>query len=88
MSLSELAQVSFVLVGIVNDDNAFDIFESLRKKIESYVFMIDGRELNLTVSIGVTTKIDKNIELMLEKAYELLYKAKDLGKNKVVFNVD
>jgi PleD family two-component response regulator len=75
-------------VGIVNDDNAFDIFESLRKKIESYVFMIDGRELNLTVSIGVTTKIDKNIELMLEKAYELLYKAKDLGKNKVVFNVD
>jgi len=78
----------FCIMGIVNDDNAFDIFESLRKKIESYVFMIDGRELNLTVSIGVTTKIDKNIELMLEKAYELLYKAKDLGKNKVVFNVD
>ncbi len=78
----------FCVMGIVNDDSAFNIFESLRKQIESYVFTIDGRELNLTVSIGVTTKIEDNVELMLEQAYELLHKAKDLGKNKVILNVD
>ena len=78
----------FCVMGIVNDDSAFNIFESLRKQIEFYVFIIDGRELNLTVSIGVTTKIEDNVELMLEQAYGLLHKAKDLGKNKVVFNSD
>ncbi|MEO1784641.1 diguanylate cyclase [Thermodesulfobium sp. 4217-1] len=78
----------FCVMGIVNNDSAFNIFESLRRQIESYVFAIDGRELNLTVSIGVTTKIENNVELMLEQAYELLHKAKDLDKNKVILNVD
>lgn len=78
----------FCIMGIVNDDSAFNIFELLRKKLESYVFIIDGREVNLTVSIGVTTKIENNVEVMLEKAYGFLYKAKDFGKNKVISNDD
>ena len=57
--------------------------ERLRKKIETNVFKFNNREINLTVSIGVTSRIDfeKSSE-MFEDADKALYKAKDEGRNK------
>lgn len=62
-----------------------NVSEKIRKNIESY--SVDG--LNFTISIGAAygelhKDIEKDMEDLLKKADEAMYKAKRLGKNRVV----
>ncbi len=79
----------FVLI-LPDTDNssASQVIDRLRKKVESIpVTLPGGVKKTLTASFGVATFPENGISSddLLIKADERLYKAKSLGKNKVVF---
>lgn len=61
-----------------------DLFENVRRKIEGLSIETHGYKIETTISIGVTTVLEDRFEGMLKKADELLYQAKESGRNKVV----
>lgn len=65
---------------------AMTIMERLRKKIEIHEFIYNGIQINVTVSIGIGSNLDRFDEAhqMIECADKALYKAKQTGRNKVV----
>ena len=79
-------EFGFLLIGISEND-ALAAFESLRIKIEQDVIVLaDKTLLSITVSIGVITKLEENLECALNKADKLLYEAKKNGRNQVILN--
>lgn len=67
----------------VDKENILIHAEKLRQKIESHKFQSIG---NKTVSIGVTlSRSDDSIDSLVKRADEALYKAKNSGRNKIVF---
>lgn len=65
---------------------AIEIAERIRKAVEIYDFIISkSNKVSITVSIGIATfpETVENVNEMLGKADRCLYKAKQLGRNKV-----
>ncbi|SHN51477.1 histidine kinase N-terminal 7TM domain-containing diguanylate cyclase [Desulfovibrio litoralis] len=62
--------------------------ETVRKKIETYIFEFEGVHTKVTASFGVSelNKFmgEEALELMIKQADENLYKAKEQGRNRVV----
>lgn len=76
----------FLLPNVSNDE-ASVAFENLRSKIEQDIIVFqDQTPFRVTVSIGVCTTLEKNLEEALSKADKLLYKAKKSGRNQVALN--
>ncbi len=63
-------------------DDLFARYDVLRRTIEATSIDVDGDSVVVTVSIGVT-KEKAPIPLMIKKADELLYAAKESGRNRV-----
>ncbi|TDT71435.1 diguanylate cyclase (GGDEF)-like protein [Hypnocyclicus thermotrophus] len=62
-----------------------DKLEKIRQKIMSTYITADEEILKITLSIGVAfLEKDDNIERLIKKSDEALYKAKEEGKNKIV----
>ena len=59
--------------------------ERLRKSIEEYPFYYDGKNLKITISIGVSEVTEEAVDAqkLFENADKALYKAKENGRNKV-----
>jgi diguanylate cyclase len=61
------------------------VAQKVRKSIEKEIFIIDGQEVNVTVSIGITV-LDSRID-SYEEGYKYadraLYRAKTEGRNKI-----
>lgn len=60
--------------------------ERIRKMIESHAFVFEGKQIPVTISIGLATYLDenfKNPEALIKEADEYLYKAKQSGRNRV-----
>ncbi|HIF9189790.1 TPA: sensor domain-containing diguanylate cyclase [Photobacterium damselae] len=67
-------------------EEAVIVAEKLRHNVDLYCF---EEVKNLTISIGVTPfDSSRSIQQMLENADQNLYKAKSLGRNKVVSSLD
>ncbi|MEC4749668.1 diguanylate cyclase [Methylomicrobium sp. Wu6] len=67
---------------------AVKVAERLRKMIaDIFIPLEDGQPLRFTVSIGVTAlnELCAHIDAMLQKADQSLYKAKEEGRNRVVY---
>ena len=65
------------------------IAEKIRKRIEEHAFKIDKKEVNVTTSIGIGCFEQNNMEDyqdLLNITDQLLYKAKDSGRNQVQYN--
>ena len=70
---------------IKHDYEATIMAEKFRKIIESTEINHGDDILHVTVSVGVTVvNIDDNLESIVERADQLMYQAKQSGKNKVV----
>jgi diguanylate cyclase (GGDEF)-like protein len=59
--------------------------EQLREMIEDNPMVIDGKQINVTISIGIATLKDEteDVTLLLKRADQAMYKAKNSGRNKV-----
>jgi diguanylate cyclase (GGDEF)-like protein len=71
----------------INRYSAFDILERIRTEVQNYTFHVDkNRELNFTISMGVVLyNEDESLEENINEADMMLYKAKNTGRNQVVF---
>ncbi len=69
---------------------AVDVAERLRRVLEcAYVVAPAGEKINMPASIGVTDfQSGETIDEMISRADELLYVAKENGRNRVVFSYD
>ena len=76
-----------IAILLINTDkeSARKIAESIRKKIEDEPFVLRREKQNLTVSIGISTypKDSATEEELIKTADARLYKAKNLGRNRV-----
>jgi len=74
---------------LMNKEDTRDIapiFDKVRREIESSPFMYGNREIQLTISIGVSWKKTSSLENLVVAADACLYKAKEAGRNQV--NID
>ncbi|MFA9453428.1 MAG: diguanylate cyclase [Candidatus Aminicenantaceae bacterium] len=67
----------FAILAINMDRKQTDkVFNRIRTLIKSQKMEVDGKKIELKVSIGVTTRIFDTLEETIKRADELLYKAK------------
>lgn len=73
-----------VLLTGTTADQAMYFAERLRKKIEQTPVVLDGNQLNYTISLGITEcrTDDANHLQWLMRADKALYQSKELGRNK------
>ena len=73
-----------------NQKFVVDKLESIRKQVEQLEIMSeDGELIKCTISEGVA-KVDgttRNLDELLQRADEMLYKAKGSGRNKTIFRI-
>lgn len=87
--LARLGGVEFcVLATNMKKEKTFSFFDTLRKRIKENEFKVGSKvlpiKIALTVSIGVTTRLGSSLETTINQADQLLYQAKQSGRNKVV----
>jgi diguanylate cyclase (GGDEF)-like protein len=58
--------------------------DALRADLEGTTFHCDDQDINVTISIGLASGQPSSISELLTQADELLYRAKDSGRNRVV----
>jgi len=79
-----------ILLPETDIEGAEEVAERVRENVEAAVILTeDGTETRITVSIGVSCVIpnaDSTIKDFIEKADQAVYKAKETGRNKVVFH--
>lgn len=74
----------FVILAINMDrKHTHKVFNRIRKEIQGNKLEIDGKKIEITVSIGVTTRIFDTLEETIKRADQLLYEAKK-DRNQVV----
>lgn len=78
-----------VLADNVKPQDATVLFKELCRQVESRPFPLpEGGELKITVSMGVCTEVGEGLDYMLKKADELLYRAKNGGRNRAVLDIE
>ncbi len=68
-----------------NIQTAADVAERIRQTIQNHSFVFEGKEIPITISIGVSLKTDQDqswVEVY-ERADKALYQSKNSGRNKV-----
>lgn len=73
-----------VIAANLEPDTAVKLFDDFRASLEKEVFEIEGEDISFTISIGVCTEVLDSVDAMISAADQLLYKAKEGGRNKVV----
>jgi len=76
-----------VILTNVDRQRALLVFGKIRKMIEKSEIQADGKIIKLTISCGVCTSIQNSLEGMIKKADEMLYEAKESGRNRVVIDI-
>ncbi|MEW5800958.1 MAG: diguanylate cyclase [bacterium] len=83
--ISRYGGEEFCILAInLKKENAFEVFDRLRLSIERSKLKLKDKEISISVSIGVTTRILGSLEKNIKYADELLYKAKQQGRNCIV----
>lgn len=76
-----------IVVGLAgaNVEDAVRVGEKLREGIAAHRFDLgDDQKIQVTVSIGVAELISEELEVVLKRADDALYQAKEAGRNRVV----
>ena len=70
----------------INRYSALDIYERIRQEVENFSYSIDKSTcIKFTVSLGATMHEGEILEDTISNADMMLYKAKNEGKNRVIF---
>ncbi|MCC2110923.1 MAG: diguanylate cyclase [Hyphomicrobiales bacterium] len=78
-----------ILLPKTDIDQARAVAERLRRAVESMRIPVDGKEIRITISIGVAkAAIDDDRDRVMENADAALYRAKSAGRNRVVIHGD
>ena len=79
----------FIKKSSINSNLAYNIGQRIRKKIEASYFYYEDKELQITVSIGISCQPEhfKSVSLAIKYADEMLYRAKREGRNQVVSEI-
>lgn len=65
---------------------AVELAERIRKSLENTPLIYEGKEIKITASFGVKeVKPDEPVDKIIKEADEKLYKAKESGRNKVIY---
>lgn len=75
-----------IILRAINGDAAAQMAERMRKVVESTVIPFEGKDVRVTVSIGVAEYPNtpaKQIDELIEAADKALYRAKNAGRNRV-----
>ena len=70
-----------IFISGISPDEALKTAETLRSNIERHTFEYQEQLLHVTVSIGLATGRGKSFNQLYQCADDMLYKAKDAGKN-------
>lgn len=70
----------------LNSEQAFELFDEFRYALARQTIEVQGHTLVITVSIGVTTQLCDTLDEMIAKADDLLYSAKQAGRNRVIIS--
>ncbi|RLA79971.1 MAG: diguanylate cyclase response regulator [Epsilonproteobacteria bacterium] len=76
-----------VVLKNINIHSANDILERLREEVEhSITYSQSGEAVKFTISIGAVMSSEDSLEDAIDSADMMLYKAKQNGRNQVIFN--
>ena len=70
-----------------DDDLKVEDLEEVSRIVKSHTYYAEEKSFRITASVGICTEPDfdvANIDLLIEKADEALYNAKDTGRDKIV----
>ncbi len=83
--LARFGGEEFVLVLVQTSlPRALTVAERIRSQVEEGPFVVEGAEIRLTVSLGLTEyQVGEEVEATLARADEALYRAKQKGRNRV-----
>ena len=68
----------------LSPDEAKSTVEHIRKAVEADPFVCGVQKLKFTVSIGLTLNLGDTLTAMISEADEVLYQAKEGGRNRVI----
>lgn len=73
-----------VLLVNTSPAGAAALFERMRRAVEEAAIAYAGASLSITASFGVCTLAKESLQAMVNAADDLLYQAKNLGRNRVI----
>lgn len=71
-----------ILATDVSAEDCQQLFEDLRTRIAATTIIVDDQKLHVTVSIGICHARQAKMDTMIRLADEMLYQAKDGGRNR------
>lgn len=75
----------FCILAVSSDGSSLvPVFEKLRSAVQSQPLITEDGEINITLSIGVSTVLGETMDELLDNADKMLYRAKAQGRNCVV----
>jgi diguanylate cyclase (GGDEF)-like protein len=63
------------------------VAERIRQEVERHKFRAYDETITMTISIGIATYPDNgdDVQMLIDKADQALYKAKEEGRNRVIY---
>ncbi|XOB61686.1 diguanylate cyclase [Campylobacterota bacterium DY0563] len=84
--VARLGGEEFCILFIDEDEKSIiDRLEILREEFQNNKLNIENKKITFTISIGCSFEDDKDLDLMIKNSDRLLYKAKEEGRNKVIY---
>lgn len=71
-----------LLLHCADASDAYSVVDKLRLLVETHVFIYEGKTIPVTISAGLTSKMENSLDEMIKKADEMLLKAKQGGRNR------
>ncbi len=77
-----------ILFEDADPDRLPEILESLRAAVAAAEVDVEGRRITATISIGAWSRLGVSLDEMIRHADDMLYRAKQTGRNRVVLDRD